>query len=205
MSDHDGIEPGDELTSEEVIEAADPVRRGDAERRPGPVPARAGRARLRRPAPHDDPRVPDGRPRRAHHRPQPVQGLPGDLPGHRPRLVLPRRELLGPRPVRHVAHVVPVGHVVGRRAEPPADAAADDADHPHGPRRRVRLPLRPLQHRRPGPVPRRLVLRDLDRHVVRAHEAVLPRAADDRDRNARRRRLRRASPASSRRPSVRTR
>ena len=55
--------------------------------------------------------------------------------------------------------VPPVGH--GRRAagcgaQPAADADHHDDAHPHGPRRRVRVPLRALQHRRPGPVHRRV-------------------------------------------------
>ena len=40
-----------------------------------------------------------------------------------------------------------------RRQQPLADAAADDAARPDRPRRRVRVPLRAVQHRRPGPVP----------------------------------------------------
>ena len=51
--------------------------------------------------------------------------------------------------------------------EPPADAAPDLDAHPHRPRGRVRVPLRALQHRRPGPVLRRRLPRDLDRLVVR--------------------------------------
>ena len=46
-----------------------------------------------------------------------------------------------------------------RGAEPAADADPHDAADPHRPRGRLRVPLRPVQHRRPGPVPRRLVRR----------------------------------------------
>ena len=74
-----------------------------------------------------------------------------------------------------------------------------------GPRGRVRLPLRPVQHRRAGAVPLRSDPRRLDRVVVRGHEPVLhillavvigtlAGAAD-----------RPGSQASSRRPSARTR
>ena len=72
-----------------------------------------------------------------------------------------------------------------RRAEPAADAAADDAADPHRPGRRLRLPRRPVQHRRPGPVPRRHHGGGLRRlaldgtpallHVVLAVLAALPR------------------------------
>ncbi len=54
-----------------------------------------------------------------------------------------------------------------RRDQPAADADLDHAADPHRPRGRVRVPLRPVQHRRPGPVPRRRVLRGLGRLVVR--------------------------------------
>ena len=72
----------------------------------------------------------------------PIEHLQGDLRGLRPQLA------------------VPVGHgrrPHARRAEPAADAAPDHAADPHRPGRRVRLPRRPVQHRRPGPVPRRHV------------------------------------------------
>ena len=42
-----------------------------------------------------------------------------------------------------------------RRVQPPADTDPLGAACSHGSRRRVRVPLRPLQHRRPGAVPRR--------------------------------------------------
>ena len=60
----------------------------------------------------------------------------------------------------------------------------------HGGRARLRLPLRTVQHRRAGPVPRRLVLRRLDRLVVRPPRPVPARDAVPGDRRARRRVLR---------------
>ena len=89
----------------------------------------------------------------ARHRPQPDQHVQGDLRGHGPDVVLP----------------VDDRRRSGRRgAEPPADADRDRAADPHRPRGRVRVPMRPVQHRRPGPVPRRVVLRGgLGRLVVR--------------------------------------
>ena len=45
-------------------------------------------------------------------------------------------------------------HRVDRRVQPAADADQLRPAHPHRPRGRVRVPLRPVQHRRPGPVPR---------------------------------------------------
>ena len=41
-----------------------------------------------------------------------------------------------------------------RRGQPPADADRHDDADPHGPRGGVRLPVRHVQHRRPGAVPR---------------------------------------------------
>ena len=46
------------------------------------------------------------------------------------------------------------------------DAAPDDDADPDGPRRRLRLPLRAVQHRRQGPVPRRPLRRELGRHLA---------------------------------------
>ena len=91
-----------------------------------------------------------------------------------------------------------------RRAEPAADAAPHHADHPDGACRRVRVPLRHVQHRRPGPVLRRHDLRRLDRLVVRGmirslHVMLASSSARSPARRGR------ASPASSRRPSARTR
>ena len=54
-----------------------------------------------------------------------------------------------------------------RRAQPAADADHDDAADPDRPGGRVRVPLRPVQHRRPGSVPGRLDRRGLDRLLVR--------------------------------------
>ena len=57
----------------------------------------------------------------------------------------------------------------------------DDAD-PHGPRSRVRLPVRPVQHRRPGSVPRRPDRRELGRRLFAGHGAVPARPPRDRAR-----------------------
>ena len=65
--------------------------------------------------------------------------------------------------------VVPVGHA-SVAAEPPADAPPHDADHPDRARRRIRVPLRHVQHRWSGPVLRRHDLRGLARRVVLAHD-----------------------------------
>ena len=83
---------------------------------------------------------------------------------------------------------VPVGHgdrARAARAQPAADADHHDDAHPHRPRGRVRVPLRAVQHRRPGPVHRRRRLRRLDRLVVRGHELA---AAHPRSRSSSRRR-----------------
>ena len=50
-----------------------------------------------------------------------------------------------------------------RGAQPPADADHHHAADPHRARGRLRLPLRAVQHRRPGPVPRRLLRRRVGR------------------------------------------
>ena len=67
-----------------------------------------------------------------------------------------------------------------RRAQPAADADPDDAADPHRPRGRVRVPRRPVQHRRPGPVPRRHVRRGLRRLVARRDAGAAARRARDR-------------------------
>ena len=70
----------------------------------------------------------------------PIVDLQGDLRRHRAELALP------------------VGHrrrPADRGAEPAADADPHHAADPHRPRGGVRLPRRPVQHRRPGPVHRR--------------------------------------------------
>ena len=67
---------------------------------------------------------------------------------------------------------VPVGdrrRPHARGAEPAADADPDHAADPHRARGRVRVPRRPVQHRRPGPVPRRQHGRGLGRLLVRGH------------------------------------
>ena len=78
----------------------------------------------------------------------------------------------------------------GGGAEPPADADPHDAADPHRARGRLRLPLRAVQHRRPGPVPRRLLRRGVGR--ARRSPAWPQLPARRRSRCARRRRRRRA-------------
>ena len=84
----------------------------------------------------------------------PARDLQRDPHGQRAELVLPLDLRGGPH---------------ARGAQPAADAAAHGAAHPRRPRRGVRLPRRPVQHRRPGPVHRRLGRRRLGRLVVRGH------------------------------------
>ena len=70
-------------------------------------------------------------------------------------------------------------------------------------RGRLRVPLRPLQHRRPGPVPRRARRRELGRRRLRELADAAARPARDRRRLARRRRLggdRRLPEGDDRRP-----
>ena len=85
-----------------------------------------------------------------------------------------------------------------RRAEPPADADRRDAADAHRPGGRVRVPLRPVQHRRPGPVPGRHVRRRLDRLVVRRDARLAARHLRDGRRLRRRRRLGRDRRAAAR-------
>ena len=115
--------------------------------------------RDRRAVADDAPRLLHRRPRRAgDDGEEPAHDLQGDLRGLRAQLV-PRGGLVRDRdPLHRIARLVPVGHVVRllRGAESPADADRLCAARPHRARGRVRLPLRDVQHRRPGPVPRRL-------------------------------------------------
>ena len=94
---------------------------------------------------------------------------------------------------------------VARGAQPPADADRLRAAHPHGPRGRVRVPLRHVQHRRPGPVPRRRDRRRLGRLVelpaCRGSCTSCSRSSPARSPG----RSGPGSPASSRRRSARTR
>ena len=73
-------------------------------------------------------------------------------------------------------------------AEPPADAHPHDAADPHGPGGRLRVPRRPVQHRRPGPVLRRALHRRVGRVLARRaarlaahHPRARPRDARGRD------------------------
>ena len=111
---------------------------------------------------------------------QPDRHLQGDLRRLRPELAVP----VGDRRRPHA-----------RGAEPAADADPDHAADPHRPRGRVRVPRRPVQHRRPGPVPRRQHGRGLGRLVVRRHAGLLHIVLAIARRLRRRRRSGRASPA----------
>ena len=69
------------------------------------------------------------------------------------------------------ARLVPVEHrrrLVSGGREPPADAHPLDGARSHRARSRVRVPLRPLQHRRAGPVSRGLDRRGFRRHGASA-------------------------------------
>ena len=63
-----------------------------------------------------------------------------------------------------------------RGVELPADPADHDAADPVRSRRRVRVPLRDVQHRRPGPVLRRL-LRGADLRLVLGRDPRAPRTS----------------------------
>src|SRR5829696_1262403 len=103
-------------------------------------------------APDGAARLRGRRPRRRADGQGPVRDLPRDLRRHGPELAVPVD--LGRRPRR-------------RRAEPAADADPHRSTHPHRPGRRLRVPVRAVQHRRPGPVPRRLLHGRLARLGVR--------------------------------------
>ena len=96
---------------------------------------------------HGRPRVPDRRSRRARHRPQPAARLPGHLQRRRSELDLPSDD----------------GYRLDRRVQPLPDASADDHADPLRAGRGLCIPLRDVQHRRPGAVPRRPVRRQLAR------------------------------------------
>src|SRR6185312_8263360 len=90
-----------------------------------------------------------------------------------------------------------------RRDQPAADADRDDAADPDGARRGVRVPLRHVQHRRPGPVLRRADLLALGRPPLRRHVAAAARVPGDARRRRRGRRLgrdRRRAEGGGRRP-----
>ncbi len=169
--------------------------------RRGCAGAAAAAARRRRSADHDGGGVSRRRARCRAHRQEPGARLSRDLRRHRPLVVLPRRKSLGTHPVHDRPRLLSVGHRVSRGTEPAADAAADDADRVDGPRRRVRVSLRDVQHRRSGPVPRRPVRGGLARLVIRAPRAVAPRNALSRCRDRARRLLRgaRGDPQGDRR------
>ena len=121
----------------------------------------------RRPAAHRLPRLPDrGRRRPDHDGQQPDQHVQGDLRGRRAELVHRGRLVRDPRPVHRRTRVVPVErqrHRVDGRVQPAADADQLRPARAHRARRRLRVPVRHVQHRRPGPVPRRRDHGRLDR------------------------------------------
>ena len=183
-------------------------RRPEQATRRGPLrPLAAGR-RCRRAGPDRGARVPRRRARRARHRAQPDQGLPGHLERDRPRVVLPGRLLPG-RPA-----VLATRRSGSRGTSTTSTRAPTNLQQtlllwttldPDGSRGRLRVPLRPVQHRRSGAVLRRRVLRDLDRLVFLGDEQLV---AHRRSRSSPRRSPAppgRASRASSRRPSAPTR
>ena len=138
-----------------------PERRGRARRRRadrrGAAVDLPARRRHHHAAAHGDVRLPGRRAGRAGHRPRPDRHLQGDLRRHRAELAVPVDA--GRRP-----------H--DRGDQPAADADPDDAADPHRPGRRVRVPLRAVQHRRPGPVHHRLDPGRLDRLVLRGHAGL---------------------------------
>ena len=95
-----------------------------------------------------------------HHRPQPDHRVQGDLRGSRLQLSL--RVADGP------------GHA-GVVAGPPADPAGCDPSDPRGSRRGLLVPVRPLQHRRPGPVLGRVHLRPARGDAPRRPQPASPR------------------------------
>ena len=105
----------------------------------------------------------------ARHRPQPARRLQGDLRRHRPNWFFP-------------------GDGGTRRggARPPADADHHDAAVLTGARGRLRVPLRHVQHRRPGPVLGRALIAAI---CVGTHLDGTPPAAAHRPRDRRRRSL----------------
>ena len=137
------------------------------------------------------------------HRQEPDQGLPRDLQRDRASTGS-STSAIGADPVLD-RHVVPVDTASVAAQNLQQTLLADDADHPDGARSRVRVPLRHVQHRRPGPVLRRHDLRRLARLLVRgmnpfgAHRRSCSWSARSRARSTP------ASPGSSRRPSERTR
>ena len=114
----------------------------------------AGRRR-RHPARHHRLRVRDGDDRRRGDRPQPVLDLQGDLQRQRAELAVSLGDGRGTD--RCVV-------------QPPADAGPDVLADARGVRRLVRLQVRPVQHRRAGPVHRRGAHLDVGRRVVRGDE-----------------------------------
>ena len=130
----------------------------------------AARRRDHRPGADGAAGLPDRRPARAGDRAQPDPGLLGHRQRRRPELARP------PDEHRRRQH---------RRLQLQPDAAADDAADPDRPRRRLRLPLRDVQHRRQRPVPGRPLRRELDRHLLRPPDEAGPHPARGRRRRRR--------------------
>ena len=123
---------------EEELQAEAEESTGAAAASPAALTAfRRGAQRRHRADHHGRDRVHRRRADRARDGPQPALDLPVDLQRDRPQLA------------------VPMGHRVrarDRRRQPPADAAPGHTVAPRRSRGRVRVPRRPVQHRRPGPV-----------------------------------------------------
>ena len=122
-----------------------------------------------------------------------LRDVQGDLRRHRAELVLPCRQLPRSTSRSRITHVWFWWDTnTNRTAAYNLDADADpddDAADPHRARRRVRVPVRPLQHRRPGPVHHRRdrrASRSARRSADMAHRPARP----PRDRRSRRSRAR---------------
>ena len=132
---------------------------GRADRRGAGSPTTCARGGVITPMLTDAARVLRRRARGARHGPRPARDLQGDLQRHRPELVFPWISAED----RTIAALNLQQTLI-----------ADDAADPHRPRGRVRVPCRPVQHRRPGPVHRRRDRGRLGRLVVRRACRTLP-------------------------------
>ena len=89
-----------------------------------------------------------------------IGGLVVLATGHNPLLAY--RDIFNGAGLNWIFHpTTNIASTVG--VQPHPDPDADDHPHPHRAGRGIRLPLRHVQHRRPGPVPRRPVRRELAR------------------------------------------
>ena len=154
--------------------AARATRGGGGDRHPRRALRReaAGRGNRRAGADGGD-RVPDRRVRRPRDRPQPAARLSRHLQRRRSQLGLSSDD----------EHRVDLG------VQPHPDPAADDHPHSHRAGRGIRVPLRHVQHRRPGPVPGRPVRRQLARLLPRRHAAAAAHPDRRHRRDARRGRV----------------